>query len=83
MGGIATCVKNAEAKDALKIIEGVDNEYLVTRHSQFLVPINLINVYGEQERRCSVDELRNNWDKILAEVSRIEARNEHIMILVT
>ena len=40
MGGIATCVKKSEAKIALKIIEGVvDNEYLVTRQSQFLVPI--------------------------------------------
>ena len=52
MGGIATAIKNQEAHNTLKVSEGSDkDEYIVTRHGQFEVPINIINVYGEIESR--------------------------------
>ena len=36
--------------DALKIAEGTDyNEFIVTQHTQFQVPLNILNIYGEQE----------------------------------
>ena len=39
---IATCVASEDAINALKVGEDVDNEeYIVTRHSQFIVPVNL------------------------------------------
>ena len=50
MGGIATGVRKDESKFCLKIDEGENNdEFMITRHSQFLKPINIINCYGEQE----------------------------------
>ena len=52
MGGISTSVKNQDAMHTLKVKEGIeDDEYLITRHSQFVIPINVVNIYGEQEGR--------------------------------
>ena len=52
MGGIATAIRNDESKFCLKVDEGKNNdEYLITRHGQFMKPINICNIYGEQEGR--------------------------------
>ena len=50
MGGVATLVNSCHKESFMKIKEGDnDDEYLITRHSNFKTPLNLINVYGEQE----------------------------------
>ena len=43
MGGVATCVVNKDANNALSMKYG-DNadEFIITRHNQFCVPINII-----------------------------------------
>ena len=62
MGEVSISVKNAEYKDTVKIKEGQgDDEYIIPRHSQFQTPINLISVYGEQESRCSNDDIEERW----------------------
>ena len=82
MGGVATLVKEEDLKDTLKVSEGPsDNEYLVTRHSQFHVPINIIVVYGEQESRSKCDEIQRKWDEVMEEVKKIEARDEACIVL--
>ena len=53
-GGIATCVKNNHAKDTLLMYKGTeDNEIIITRHNQFKVAINVLNIYGCQENRSN------------------------------
>ena len=82
MGGVATLVRKSEANDVLKVSEGSDdNEYLVTRHSQFLVPINIIIVYGEQETRYKAEDIEKKWDEVMAEVKKVEAREEAVIVL--
>ena len=50
MGGVATCVAEEEECDVLKVSEGDDtNEYLITRHTNFKTPINIINLYRAVE----------------------------------
>ena len=45
MGGGATCIANKDSIDTLKVSEGANNEeYIVTRNSQFTVPLNIMNV---------------------------------------
>ena len=76
MGGISTSVKNQDAMHTLKVKEGIeDDEYLITRHSQFVIPINVVNIYGEQEGRMDKDDILNRWNRIMADVVRIEAKN--------
>ena len=81
MGGIATAVQNNDAMYALKVKEGdKDDEFLITRHSQFVVPINIINIYGEQEGRTSKEDIRDRWGRIMNEVVKIEAKEEFLLI---
>ena len=72
MGGVATYVEESDTDNVLKVSEGKEsNEYIVTRHSQFSTPINIINVYGSQECRVSKETIKNQWDEIMMEVKRI------------
>ena len=65
MGRIATGVLDKDASDTLKVSEGSNNnEYMITKHSQFEVPINVINIYGEQEGRVSKDEVFEKWQNV-------------------
>ena len=83
MGGVATGVRNDEAGFVLKTAEGItdENEFIITRHAQFLVPINIINIYGNQEGRTSNDDIKDNWNVILENVSNIERANEEVVLI--
>ena len=82
MGGVATCVAESDDVTTLKVSEGKDdNEFLITRHSQFRNPINIINVYGDVESRNPKEVIDTKWDEILAEIVKIEARFEEILII--
>ena len=62
--------------------EGKDrNEFIITRHSQFVKPINIINVYGDVESRTSVDVIDRKWEEIMQEISKIEARDEEVILI--
>ena len=75
MGGVATLVAEKDYSEALKMIEGLEGyEYIVTKHCQIKVPINIINIYGDIESRTPVDVIDNKWEEILKEISKIEAR---------
>ena len=81
MGGIATCVNNKNATTALKVSEGRDDEYIITRHGEFNPAINVINYYGKQESRQSKSSIDEDWENILDEIVKIEAKNEHLVLL--
>ena len=82
MGGIATLVHNSLEGKCMKIAEGSDNdEFIVTRHTNFLVPLNIVNVYGEQESRTPNREIEERWESLLLEIIKIERRNELILCL--
>ena len=81
MGGVAVLVKDSVSESTIKASEGSDdNEYVVTRHSQFMVPINIITIYGEQESRAKVNIIDEKWDEIMREVIKIEERNELVVL---
>ena len=54
---------------------------MITRHSQFLTPINIINVYGEIESRASTKDIEERWQRILEKITSIESLNESIILL--
>ena len=75
MGGISTSVRDDEKQYAVKTVEGLDqDEFMITRHSNFLTPINVINIYGEQESRTKDDEIEKRWMRIFDEVIKIEEK---------
>ena len=82
MGGIATAVRKDENQFCLKVDEGENNdEYIITRHCQFLKPINVINLYGEQEGRNKNNEIEERWLKICDQLKIIEERSEESLII--
>ena len=82
MGGIATSIRKDESEFCLKVEEGEDNdEFMITRHGQFTKPINIINVYGEQEGRSKTFEIEERWLKVCNHLKVIENRNEEAIVI--
>ena len=81
MGGVATCVKDEHSSNTLKVSTGDNEEYIITRHSQFSPAVNVINHYGTQESRQSTDEIHSSWETILNEIPDIEAKGERLIYL--
>ena len=82
MGGIATSIINSDFRNCLKVGEGSgSNEFIITRHSDFLVPINIINIYGEQENCTPSNVIKEHWDEIVEEIIKIEARGEMVVLM--
>ena len=82
MGGVATLVDKKSSAQSIKISEGANgNEYIITRHSQFSKPVNIINIYGDTESRTAVETIDRKWDEIMKEVCKIEMRDESVMII--
>ena len=66
MGGIATAIRSDESNLCLKVEEGEDeDEFIITRHGQFMRLINICNVYGEQEGRNQNNALEEMMGKDL------------------
>ena len=81
-GGITTSVLESDSPNCLRVEEGINqNEFLVTRHSQFETPINIINIYGQQECRLSKEEIDAHWNEVMVAVAKAEARKESILIV--
>ena len=81
-GGIVTFVKNSVTADTLKVFEGDgDDEIVITRHGQFEPAINVINVYGSQECRLGNEKISENWNTIVTEIMKIEAKGEHFCLI--
>ena len=81
MGGISTSVRSKYATSTLKVAEGEEQEYLITRHDQFDPVINVINLYGTQESRSTSEEIKDDWDMILKEISKVEAKKESVLLV--
>ena len=82
MGGVATAIRNDEKMFAIKVDEGLDkDEFILTRHSQFNPPINVLNVYGEIESRSNTREIEERWGRLLKIISRIELCNESLILI--
>ena len=81
-GGIATCILNQDYEHTLKIFEDKSgNEILITRHSQYKVPINVINIYGVCESRSKKDAIQERWQIVYTEICKIEAKNEYLVLI--
>ena len=62
--------------------EGKGNtELIITRHDQFIVPINVMNFYGKQECRSKKEEINEDWNIILEEITEIENREEYVVLM--
>ena len=81
-GGVATCIKLSESKGTLQTFEGKDDlELIITRHSQFKTPINVINFYGAVESRAKKEDINSRWHSIQQQIAKIEANGELLVLI--
>ena len=81
-GGIATCFQHHDRLHTLKSHdENEGHEMLVTRHNQFSVPINIINVYGQVESKCTSTVINEKWTALLEQVKKIESKGELLVMI--
>ena len=51
MGGVATLVDERDKNSFVKVSEGEnEDEFIITRHSNFLMPLNVINIFWKELR---------------------------------
>ena len=82
IGGVSTSVANNLVDEVLKVSEGKEgNEYIITRHSQFSKPLNIINIYGDVESRTPLEIIEARWEEIMQEIVKIEARGECLLVI--
>ena len=82
LGGVATLVDKAQFPFTSKVKEGdANDEFVITKHSQFKTPINVVNWYGEIESRATNKEIEDRWYRLLSEITKIEMKNEHIIFI--
>ena len=55
-------MKDSASETTLKVAEGSNTEFIVTRHGQFKPALNIINIYGAQESRQTVEDIKTEWD---------------------
>ena len=81
-GGVATIVANHLKPNTMKVTEGEDSdEYLITRFGHTAPPINIVNIYGQQESRTVDSEIEKAWLRLMKHINEIEMRNEAVIII--
>ena len=81
-GGVATVVANYLKANTVKVAEGQEgDEYIITRIDNVLPPVNIVNIYGQQESRTQKEEILASWMRLREDLSRIESSGEGVLIV--
>ena len=86
MGGVATLVSQSLRPHTVRVAEGrKGDEYIITRLDHISPPINIINIYGDQEKADKEigrkEKVLESWNRLLQDLKEIESRKEHLLIL--
>ena len=86
MGGVATVVSNHLRPFTVKVAEGREgDEYIVTRYDHINPPINIINIYGAQEKgdieKGKKENVLEGWNRLLYDMKEIENRGEGVILI--
>ena len=72
-GGVATLVDKVQSVFSSKVKEGdANDDFVITKHNQFEVPINILNWYSEIESRTCKSDIEDRWLRILGEITKIQ-----------
>ena len=81
-GGVATVVSNYLRPYTVKVGEGrEDDEYIITRFDHSDPPVNIVNIYGQQESRSSKEQILDSWMRLREDLLEIQSRAEAILVL--
>ena len=81
-GGVATVISNNLKANTVRVAEGrEDDEYIITRLDHVLPPINIVNIYGQQESRSSKEEILKSWMRLREDLLQIEISGEAVLLV--
>ena len=77
MGGVATVVSNHLRQHTVKVSEGREgDEYLITSFGHVHPPINIVNIYGQQEKGDAENGKKENvlesWNRLIQDLKDLE-----------
>ena len=80
--GVATVVSNYLRPHTVRVCEGKEeDEYIITRLEHVVPPVNIVNIYGQQESRAGKEQIFNSWVRLRDDLCAILARGEALLIL--
>ena len=81
-GGVATLVTSSLRSSSVKVGEGRHgDEYIVTRLGHIQPALNIVNVYGENEKRAGDQRVLETWIRMKGDLDEIKKRGEMISIM--
>ena len=84
MGGLVTSVKEDVKLSAVKVNDNSEgDEFLIVRLEHVEPPLNIINIYGQQEGKdgqVGKDRVLESWGNLKKELCLIELRGEAVLI---
>ena len=86
MGGVATIISSHLRSHTVKVTEGKEgDEYIVSRFDHVHPAINIVNIYGDQEKsnmeRGKKENILEGWNRLLQDLRDIETRGESVLIM--
>ena len=81
-GSIVTIVANQLKSLAIKVESNNKlDEFMVTRMDHVKPALNIVHIYGQNEGRAGQQKVLDGWTEILAELGKIEARDEVALVV--
>ena len=81
-GGVATLVACHLRPHTVKVGEGREgDEYIIVRLDNVLPALNIVNIYGENEKRAGEPSILNAWLRLKKDINEIIKKGEMILIM--
>ena len=58
-----------------------EDEYIITRLDHVFPPLNIVNIYGQQESRSSKEEILKSWMRLREDLLQIECSGEAVLLI--
>ena len=81
-GGVATIIANHLKQNTVKVAEGREgDEYIITRLDHVVPPVNIVNIYGQQESRTPKERILESLMSLREDLVRVESNGEAALII--
>ena len=81
-GGVATLIAKHLQNNTVKAGEGSEgDEYIITRLNHVRPAINIINIYGENEKRAGDKKILESWTRLNKDLDEIKERGELTLLM--
>ena len=78
---MATLVAGHLRHNVVKTGEGKEGEeYVITRLNHIRPALNIVNIYGENEKRAGAIQILESWLRLMKDLEEMKRRGEMILL---